>query len=299
MQKKLKPISMQRQEKGQKKVVPKTNSRIPIGHLGELKKVGVDIGEDNIHQVNEQIGSRVRQEDRIKLFKQTHISPFKFNSKGNKNVMKNSDKVAKTLLKHIVPGNRSYSSRNRKAGKATDFAAKKTHLPIAMSNKGAAGLKRGYNGWIKTHITQAKPYITKRNEEPINPDNIVPRNAMHQIEAHEKNNREAYESEIADEPENNDWYEENGYKKDDNTYDKPYRREQKDEAPRRRWEDDEEEEEHHHHENMTEHSSFEHRLTEKLLDAILSEHGKHENTVQNEHPNLGKNVCLLIYIIDH
>ena len=284
-QKQLKPWSMQRQEKRRKKVFPKTNSKIPIGHLGELKKVGADIGKDDIHQINDKKGSGVMQEDKVKVLKQTHISPLTFNSKGNNNIMKNEEKSSNNLLKHIVPGNRHYNLGNRKAAQVTDLASKKTRLPIGMT-----GAKRSYNGWINARITQVKPYITKRNEEPINPDNIVPRNALHQIEVHKENNGEAYEAETADDPENGDSYEENGYKKDDYSYDKPYRREQKDESPRRRWEDDEEEDEHHHHENMTEHSSFEHRLTEKLLDAILSEHGKHENTGQNEHPNLGKNL---------
>ena len=82
------------------------------------------------------------------------------------------------------------------------------------------------------------------------------------------------------------------YAKKINIYQEPHRREWDDEKPRRRWEDDEEEYHHHEHEhehNDTEHSSFEHRLTERLLDAILSNHehtDHHEHVV--EHPNLGK-----------
>ena len=91
------------------------------------------------------------------------------------------------------------------------------------------------------------------------------------------------------------------YTKQTNNYEEPHRRHWENESPRRvwpdetphrRWEDDEEEEHHHHnhHDNDTaDHGSFEHRLTERLLDAILNKHDdSHEHTEHNEHPNLGK-----------
>ena len=192
----------------------------------------------------------------------------------------------KRLLKHIAPEYHYKSNQNEV--KANEIALQRTALPKVSSRNIVDGSIRSYKGRTGTIVT-SKQFITKRDEEPGNPANFVPTNALHQIEADEKSRQEAYESETLNEPDINSWDEENGYKKEAYDYGRPYRRQQNDEeAPRRRWEDDEEEEEHHHHENITEHSSFEHKLTEKLLDAVLSEHGRHEYTDHNEHPNLGK-----------
>ena len=291
----MRTFSIKSQEKRRDRALPKITSKIPVEHLGYLKRVEIKNGKYDSHQSNKQQGISFIKQDGMRPIKQAHVSPLNYYSKINNIVRKSKSKGTKAQLKHIVPSRWYNEIRNGKEAKVSNVIAKKTRLPIAMSKRIISRTNGKYNGWKRTVATEMKSSIAKRNQEPINPVNIVPRHALHQIEAREQNNGEAYEAEMSEEPDDNMWTGDDASKNEVNGYDKAYRRQQKDEGPKRRWEDDEEEEEHHHHENMTEHSSFEHRLTEKLLDAILSEHGKHENTEPKEHPNLGIHEMFLIY----
>ena len=289
IQMKGKPTTTQRQRNDKNRAITSRNS---FQHFNNLKRVENNDDKPKSQEINGKKGKGSIYKNGVK---QTHISPVKLNTKNSKINTKSENKKTRKLLKHIVPINRFSNGQADQGSRKSDIIDRK--VINSKNNKMTAGSKRSFNWSIKNNATQIEPMITKRNKEPINPLNLVPRNALNQIEANEKTNGDSYEAEIVDGPENKDWDEknENIYKKEDDDYDRPYRRQQTDEAPRRRWEDDEEEEEHHHHENATDHSSFEHRLTEKLLDAILSEHGRHEEHTQpNEHPNLGK--CKISFV---
>ena len=286
VQNNIRKVSIQRQDSRQINRIPNRGSKIL-----QLPNRGSKVFEVKaVEELNKKTGLARVQKDAIKNSKDAHISPAKSNEA--KIMLISKDK--KRLLKHITP--EYHYTGNRNEAQANKIALQRTDLPKVYANSivdASIGSYRGRTGSIGT----SKQFITKRDEEPGNPANFVPKNALNQIETGDKSREEGYESEAYNEPDINSWDEANGYKKEAYDYGRPYRRQQKDEdTPRRRWEDDEDEEEHHHHENITEHSSFEHKLTEKLLDAVLSEHGRHEYTEHNEHPNLGKTLSTSLII---
>ena len=236
--------------------------------------------------------------------KKGHISPLKGQSNIARPSLASKNSQPKTRVGHIVPA-RTFLEQTGRAGMARSDIAKQQLAalkPYYGKVKGGSKRNLGRKRSRSTiQFTNTGPLLVKRTNEAVNPAEIIPRRALHEIEAQEdftRDNNNSYEFENGDG--DSDSHEEEAmnnslekiayeprYKKEDDNYDRPQRR-FKEESPRRRWEDDEEEEDHHHvHENATEHSSFEHRLTEKLLDAIISEHGRHESPSQNEHPNLG------------
>ena len=247
-----------------------------------------------------------------------HLSPVRIFSNLNSTVMMTGKRTTrKNVLKpnigHITP-NRLFKVQNSRSNSRSSIAntTVKTRQLKKKVTASQVASKRSYGGAQTRSTIQDlvnEPLFRKGTDQVIQPSGIIPRSALNQIEAQEsyskdKNNQDTYEAEIADNGDGNteehdddddrdtkSFYEPH-YRRRDDDYDESGRRHREDEAPRKRWEDDEEEEEHHHmHENTTEHSSFEHRLTERLLDAILSEHGHHEHhehTEHNEHPNLGE-----------
>ena len=303
--------------------LPKS-AQIVINQIGSLKNVAKP-QLNNQHGFNvassilqPKINKNFKKPAKIRLQQARHLSPVRiFSNLNNAIKMTGKGTTRKNTLKpnigHIIP-NRLFTVQNSR-GSSRSSIANTTIKTRQLKKKVTASQiasKRSFGGAQTRSTIQDlvnEPLFRKGTDQVIQPSGIIPRSALNQIEAQEsyskdKNNQDTYEAEIADNGDGNteerdddddrdtkSFYEPH-YRRRDDDYDESRRRHWEDEAPRKRWEDDEEEEEHHHmHENTTEHSSFEHRLTERLLDAILSEHGHnehHEHTEHNEHPNLGE-----------